>query len=393
MTTKNAALTFLNACFVEMGEGPKVGAARTAGRVVLLLVALYFFLVSIELLGASFKLLGRGFAEGLLRTTSNPLIGLFLGVLATSVVQSSSATTSIVVSMVAAGTLTIRNAVPIIMGANIGTTVTNTVVSLGHITRPVEFRRAFAGATVHDFFNLLAVVVFLPLEIATHYLEHAATFLQKVFAGVGGVKLVSPLKLFVKPCVHLVVRAVESIGLGHVAVALTCLALALITLFFTLSRIVRLMKLIVIGKFERLLHGYLFANPLRSFVLGLVFTAVVQSSSVVTSLVVPIVGAGILSVEQIFPYTLGANVGTTVTAIMASFVTQNPAAMAAAFVHLLFNISGIVVWYPLRTVPIELAKKLGEFAIRRRWLAISYIGVVFYVVPLLLAWVFRKGGG
>ncbi|RKZ27664.1 hypothetical protein DRQ26_02690, partial [bacterium] len=122
-----------------MKENKQTKHPQTLYKVILLVLFVYIFLVSIELLGGSFKLMGEGFAHQLLHTTSNPFIGLLMGIIATSLVQSSSVTTSIVVSMVAGGTLTIRHAIPIVMGANIGTTVTNTMVSMGHITRPVEF--------------------------------------------------------------------------------------------------------------------------------------------------------------------------------------------------------------------------------------------------------------
>jgi sodium-dependent phosphate cotransporter len=61
----------------------------------------------------------------------------------------------------------VSTAIPVIMGANIGTSVTNTIVSMGHVGNAEEFRRAFAGATIHDMFNWLSVIVFLPLEEIT----------------------------------------------------------------------------------------------------------------------------------------------------------------------------------------------------------------------------------
>jgi len=81
---------------------------------------LYLFFVSIELMEVAFKGFGKGFAEQLIATTSNPFVGLFVGILATSIVQSSSMTTSMLVGMVASGMITIPNAIPIVMGANIG---------------------------------------------------------------------------------------------------------------------------------------------------------------------------------------------------------------------------------------------------------------------------------
>ena len=88
-------------------------------QILQLVFFLYLFLVSIGLMGASFKIFGKGFAETLIATTSNPFVGLFIGVLATSLIQSSSSTTSIVVGMVGGGVLTVGNAIPIVMGANI----------------------------------------------------------------------------------------------------------------------------------------------------------------------------------------------------------------------------------------------------------------------------------
>ncbi|MBT4150331.1 MAG: hypothetical protein HOE46_08150, partial [Candidatus Marinimicrobia bacterium] len=95
-------------------------------KVVAILSILYMFLVSIGMIGLGFKGLGRGFAEQLLSSSAAPLIGLFIGILATSLIQSSSTTTSLVVGMVAAGTfgddpiLAVTAAIPYIMGANIG---------------------------------------------------------------------------------------------------------------------------------------------------------------------------------------------------------------------------------------------------------------------------------
>ena len=359
-------------------------------RVLGLVLFLYLFLLSIELMSSSFKMLGSGFAEGLFTLTSNPIIGLFIGILATSIVQSSSCTTSVVVGMVAAGVVPLRGAVPIIMGANIGTTVTNIIVSLAHITRPTEFKRAFAGAIVHDIFNLLSVIVLLPLESWTHYLEHGGVLLANIFSDIGGFKVASPLKIIVSPLAKYILSIFGGLIANHTLAGLLSLALALIVLFLSLVQIVKLMRRIVIGKVERLIHGYLFANALRSMVLGLIITAIIQSSSVVTSLAVPLVGAGILSIEQVFPYTLGANIGTTVTALLASLITQSPIAIAAAFVHLLFNLSGTAIWYPLRRVPITIAKKISNFVNKKRYLALVYLVIVFYGFPLLLIFLTQR---
>jgi sodium-dependent phosphate cotransporter len=267
------------------------------------------------------------------------------------------------------------------MGANVGTTVTNTLVSLGHITRRQEFDRAFSGAIVHDIFNLLAVAILFPLEMQTHYLERLSSLLASTFEGVGGLKLLNPLNVSVKPFARFV-----GDRLVHPPVILV---VALLLLFISLWLIVRKARGLALPKIEALLDGYLFSTALRSFILGALFTAAVQSSSITTSLVVPLVGAGLLTVERIFPYMLGANVGTTVTAILASFVTRNPVAIQVAFTHLLFNVSGICILYPVRRIPIAIAKKVGARCSGCRGYAVLWVVLIFLVVPLFLVLIAR----
>ena len=362
--------------FIFLGTGMKA-----LQKILLVLTLIWVFMFSISLMSHSLKMMGGGFARALLSSTANPFMGLFIGILATSLMQSSSCTTSIVVGMVAASTLPVRHAIPIVMGANIGTTVTNTVVSLGHITRRQEFDRAFAGAIVHDIFNLLAVAVLFPIEIHFHFLERFSLTLARGFAGVGGLVLVNPLNISVKP----LVRVTEEL-IVHPPIIL---ALAVFLLFLALAYIVKTARGLALPKIEALLDDYLFTTPLRAFVLGTLFTAMIQSSSITTSLVVPLVGAGLLSIEKIFPYTLGANLGTTVTAILASLVTRNPVAIQTAFTHLLFNACGVCIIYPVKRIPIGLAKGLGRRCSHSRKYAILWVVLAFYAIPLLLIMIVR----
>jgi solute carrier family 34 (sodium-dependent phosphate cotransporter) len=353
-------------------------------QVVLMAAVLYLFLVSIGLMGSSFKLFGTGLANQILRMTANPVVGLFAGILATTLVQSSSTTTSIAVGLVAAGGLSVAGAVPIVMGANIGTSVTATLVSLGHLTRKEEFRRALAGATVHDFFNVIAVLILFPLEIAFGFLQRLSEAVAAGFVGVGGLKVASPIKLAVGPTVA---QLIDLLG-GN---ATLCLLLSLALMYLSLKFMVDLARGLVVSRAERFLNRYLFGAPMMAMVFGMILTALVQSSSITTSLVIPLVGAGILSIEQIFPYTLGANVGTTVTAMLAALSTGNVAAVTIAFAHLFFNISGIVLVYPLRvvrSVPVRLALSVAAYTSRSRLAAVLCIVAFFYVLPgfVILMW-------
>ncbi|RME30053.1 MAG: Na/Pi cotransporter family protein, partial [Candidatus Zixiibacteriota bacterium] len=169
--------------------------ARLAG----VLLLLYLFIISIHLLGDSFKIAGKGFAAQVLSVTDNPLVGLLIGLLATAIIQSSSTTTSLIVTLAASGSLPFQAAIPMVMGANIGTSVTNTLVSMAHITHSDEFKRAFAGSTVHDFFNLCSVIVLLPLQVAFNIIGRSSRAVESLFEGFGGIKISSPLAAITKP--------------------------------------------------------------------------------------------------------------------------------------------------------------------------------------------------
>jgi len=361
---------------------------RLQGFLGVLLTAVYFlfllyvFFFSIELMSSAFKMAGRGFAEQLINMVSDPVAGLLLGFVATGIIQSSSTTTTIVVGLVASGALTIELAIPVIMGANIGTTTTNTLVSMGHVTRPAEFQRAFAASTVHDFFNLLAAFTILPLELLFHPVQKTAVFFQGLFAGVGGMNLASPLKAILHPAAEVV--------MGVIPRMLPLTILALLLLFVALQQMMKVMRGAVLTRMESLFDRVLFRNDAASFTLGMVATAAVQSSSATTSLVVPLAGTGVLTLKQIFPYTLGANVGTTITAILASFSTGSPAAVTVAFAHLTFNVFGIAIYYPLSVFPITLATKAGKLAARSRGSSIGVIVVYIALIFLPLLYIFFR---
>ncbi len=356
----------------------------TLARAVSIIAIIYAFLVSVSLLGTGFKMFGAGFSESLIATTSNPLVGLFIGILATSLVQSSSMTTSTVVGFVAAGMLSIENAVPIIMGANIGTTVTCAIVSLGHITRNEEFRRAFAAASVHDFFNVLAVIVLFPLELATGFLRKTALHLAGFLTGGQAVTFASPVKQVVKPVVKGIVHLLEGAAGNHAAILVTVVAVLL--LFGSLYLLVKRTKALALGRAEVVIDRVMGRSGLAGMAMGTGITAVIQSSSVTTSLLVPLAGAGVVKLEKIFPVALGANIGTTVTALLAS-LAGDARGLSIALVHLLFNLAGILLIYPskpIRNIPMALARRLADAAGRSKKNAAIFVIGLFYAVPGLL---------
>jgi sodium-dependent phosphate cotransporter len=369
----------------------------TPVRVVLVFAALYFFLVGIGSMSTAFKAMGGDYTETLLGTQANPLVSLFIGILATTLVQSSSTTTSIVVGLVAAGAIPLQSAIYMVMGANVGTTVTNTIVSLGHISHTVEYRRAFAAATVHDFFNLIVLLVLFPIEVFTGVLDQMSVFATDAFEGVGGTKLANPIKAATKPLITWIKDACLAISDEWGAMLLVVLGIVLT--FVMLFSMVKLLKSIMVARLENLFDRVLFRSPLLSLCFGFLLTVLVQSSSITTSVAIPLVGAGIITIRQVLPYTMGANIGTTMTALLASLAalaavddgdtTKAMLGLQLAFHHVLFNVVGVALLWNFRKLPIAMASGFAELAMRNRVFPIVYIILTFYVGPLIVVFLGR----
>ncbi|MCB9915185.1 MAG: Na/Pi cotransporter family protein [Planctomycetes bacterium] len=365
-------------------------------RLVLVLLLLGGFLVAIQCMGDAFKLMGEGASEALFENVKNPFAALAVGILATVLVQSSSTTTSMIVALVGSGELPLAYAVPMVMGANIGTTITNTLVSIGHVRQSAPFRRAFAAATVHDFFNLLCVVVLLPLELGTGALSHTAEFLTRHLAGAGGGSFHSPVKTAVKFAYKQVLHGLQGLGLEGTALAIAVLVLGIAMTFVCLIFITKNMRALIAGPLEAALNRSLGRSGLIGIVVGVLVTVAVQSSSITTSLLVPLCAAGILSLENAFPIMLGANIGTTVTALLASTAADSKEGLTIAIVHTLFNVVGTLIFFPvrrLRQVPIRLARQLAILASRNPLYVAGYVGGVFVLMPLAGIWIFNRLGG
>ncbi|KAK3095518.1 hypothetical protein FSP39_015589 [Pinctada imbricata] len=446
--------------------------------------------------GWSGETAGKVFKEN--HILSNPVAGLMIGVLATAIIQSSSTTISIVITMAGASIIPVRYTIPIVMGANIGTTVTNTVVSLVQIRDPKIFRRAFSGATVHDVFNCLTVLVLLPLEAATGYLYHMTKAITAAIPGGDQphAKKKDILKKITKPFIKLFVEAIlfvdkqkikdlaslktvdkdatllrrwcqyeyeevaavkdvvktfdkdsvnatflnslanttsnftiendgENVTLHWKEItfnlkriplrrctnlfALTnwsddvigiVLSLAsLLLIIFCLFVVVKLLNSIFRGTIARVVKKFInsdFPGKMAwltgyvAILIGTGLTMIIQSSSILTSTLTPLVGVGLLSTERMFPLTVGANIGTTLTGILAALAVpadKIPITLQVALAHLFFNISGMLLFYPippLRRIPIKLAKSLGNITARYRWFSVIYLVCVFFGIPALV---------
>ena len=360
---------------------------ETAPRLGLALAFLYLFLVGVKSLEAGISAFGGDFVDGVFASVVNPLAGLAAGILATVLVQSSSVTTATIVGLVGSGALPVETAVPIVMGANIGTTVTNTLASLGHVRQGPYFERAFAAATMHDYFNIIAVAILLPLEVAFGLVSTIATGAAESFGDLlprGGTGS-SPIKDAISAPVNWFEETIASLGWDSAAGAIL-LVTGLILIFSALWVITRQMKRVMSGRMETAINGILGKGAgIGALGVGLLMTMAVQSSSITTSLLVPLVAAGVLTLENAFPVTLGANVGTTITALLASLAADSSDALVIAMAHVTFNVIGILIIYPwpvLRRIPLWLAQVTAAAATRRKSLVAGYVVGLFVLLPL-----------
>ena len=353
------------------------------------LVLVYLLIAAVGIIGDGFKSASGEQAEKLFTFATNPVLGLIVGTAATALIQSSSTVSSIIVGLVAGG-LPVTTAVPMIMGANIGTSITNTLVSLGHIGDKNEFKRAFAAATIHDFFNLLSVIIFLPLEILFHPLERMSLFLAQNFYGGGSlsIKDLNFIKAATKPLVNLFKEVTHILPAPFDGLALIALGIGLI--FLTITLVGKLLKTLMVGRAKEILHTAIGKGPIASIVAGTFMTILVQSSSTTTSLMVPLAGSGVFGLAEIYPFTLGANIGTCITALLAATAVSGAEALPAleiALVHLLYNTFGVIVIYGipfLCRLPILSAETLAAVSSERKYIGFAYVIGVFFVIPGIL---------
>lgn len=429
----------------------------TVLRVPCLLVCLYLFICSLDILATSFRLMAGKAAGSIFRENPllmNPVVGLMMGVLFTVLVQSSSTCTSVIVSMVSSGVLTVEGAIPMIMGANIGTSLTNTLVSFSQLTDRDQFERAFAGATVHDCFNWLTVFVLLSLEVCTGYLfkltgwltEHLETVGSEDSYSIGSVNLLGTIT---KPLTDRVVQIQKAVlkcwalggcqddrllkiwcdnevksgefpslinatnlvneskercvfllnleGLSDLYLGLILFLVALLCLSTCLIFIVKLLHSLLQGTVADLakktinseVPGLPWLSGYIAILAGAVLTFLVQSSSVFTSTITPLVGIGLISVDRMYPLTLGSNIGTTTTALLASLSadpTMLRSSLQIALCHLTFNIHGIMLFYPIPAMrwPLGMCKVLGRTTAKYRWFALVYLALMFLIFPGLV---------
>lgn len=163
---------------------PFTGTTKQIINWIAVFVGVWLLLNGVGMIGDGFKLAAGDQAKELFSFAENPFVGLAIGIVTTAIIQSSSTTTSIVVGMIAGG-LPLEIAIPMLFGANMGTSVTSTLVALGLAGNKQQFRNGFSMATVHDFFNLIGISIFFTLEMFTGFLGKTASAVAPSLSGSG----------------------------------------------------------------------------------------------------------------------------------------------------------------------------------------------------------------
>ncbi|XP_063287849.1 sodium-dependent phosphate transport protein 2C [Pelobates fuscus] len=436
----------------------------------LLLGLLYLFICSLDVLSSAFQLVGSKLTNDIFSDNdvlSNPIAGLVIGVLVTVLVQSSSTSSSIIVSMVSSGILDVKSSIPIIMGVNVGTSVTSTLVSLAQSGNRNEFRRAFGGSAVHGMFNWMCVLVLLPIEIGTGYLYHVSKAIINSFNIYAGGDAPDILKVITRPFTYLIIQldsklvadsAIEvpdslikrwcvtnktvvlqnvsitnvtecdgifqcfdtengtvieknvtltenikqcthifaNVSLSDLEVGFILLIASLLVLCTCLILIVKLLNSVLKGQIATVIKKIINADfpfPFSwlsgylAILVGAVMTFVVQSSSVFTAAIVPLMGVGVISMKRAYPLFLGSNIGTTTTAVLAALASPAETlsnSVQVAFIHLFFNLTGLLLWFvvPFLRIPIKVAMIFGDITAKYRWFAVVYLLLSFLIIPL-----------
>jgi sodium-dependent phosphate cotransporter len=347
-------------------------------------VTLLFFILGIEIIVSSLQNAGEESINAILRATSNSFTAFFIGVVVTAMMQSSSTTTAITVALVASGTIQIHSGVCIVMGANLGTTITSMIVSFGFISEKKEFKRAVSASGYHFFFNLFTILILFPLELYNQFLSRLSLTITKYFfsnsapaALAEGVKAGS---LF-DPINHLL-QAVSPVF---------AVLFGLILIFSSILFFRRIISSLLKAQSPEAFSRFFFKNRVKSFIWGIITTAAIRSSTITTSVVIPIVSKRITSLKHASPFILGANLGTTITAFFAASLNQsNSNVMSIAMAHFLFNLIGVILFFPfpeIEKVVLFSAKSFAKISAAHKFVLLGFILATFFFFPFLMIYI------
>ena len=377
----------------------------------------YLFFLAIECMGRGMKTSFKEPLQHFLEANAEhftELVSFVIGILGTALIQSSSSVTSMSVVLVQEGVMPLMIAAGIVHGANLGTSVTSSVVAFATETRPLTgrpledlrtllfaprssgFTRAVGAAVVHDLFNIITVtgillLLELPFGIILRSSEAGARWLAEMTTSSDGLL---DLLAVISPATYTRPVSLGLLGAGIPGWALALVGLPL--LFVALKGFSARMKALVMEGVDltdlpQVGDTLLGRTPLDTFVRGVLVTIAVQSSSATTSMVVPLAAMGLFDVRKVFPFILGANVGTTTTALLAATGKLGQPGfhegMTIALCHLELNLLAVVlaVVVPgMSEAVLRAARTLADAVGQTPALLLVYLSMLCGVAPAVV---------
>jgi sodium-dependent phosphate cotransporter len=398
---------------------------------------LYFFFLGIELIGSSAQVIGGCMGGDLLSKTTSPVTCIALGILATSIFQSQSVTNIIIASFLDNG-ISVRQGIYISMGANLGSSVVSTIISFAHMTHKSSFERAVSGASVSDIYYMLTISVMLPLEAASGALYKISEAIvkdgltrnstwkgligfavsplskmivmvnQSTLNGLANGDIASCSSLYPVTCIDgdksyttcntAIIGCNEKTGscplffrespslqsdqlysLAPLAIGIALILICFHGMVYLINKMIVALPIEIIAEVSNV-------NSYIAMLLGCSFSLLCGSSSVAQTAIIPFTGAGVIDLEQMYPWSIGTGIGMSVFTMLASMAAGEVSFMKVAMANVFFHLFGMVLWYPipfLRSFPIHGALIVGIISSTWRILLFGYIGVVFVLIPLL----------
>lgn len=382
---------FTNPKFIAAGND--IVMLSTSGKIIRwigVVLSILMMLLGVGLIVDGVYNFGGRPVQDLFSLATHPLIGLGIGVLATAVLQSSSTTTALTVTAVGVGLVNVHVAIPIILGANIGTTVTAMLVSFSFIGRKTEFRRAFSSAALHSLFNILLVAIVLPIEMLFSPLERLSSAIATSLVG-AGVPTTDTGVVFTV----IFQPVLDFLGTGGLlgellnarVAAVVCLLVGTALILIGVRLVSAQLRTLMASTTRTLIRKSSGASDALGFATGVGATVALQASTVTVSSLLPFAAERSLKPRELLSITLGANVGTTVTSLVISMTLPGGFggfAVQAALVHMLFNVIGtllVLLIAPFRNLIIVLAEKLSLVAERSYTTSFTLIMVLYILLP------------
>jgi sodium-dependent phosphate cotransporter len=376
----------------------------------MILVGVFLFISSLEGVKSGFKLIFAEWQKGILDmigSTKAPITGLALGVIGTALVQSSSAVvaaTMVSMSTMVAGGLpldaSMRFGVPMVLGANIGTTITNTLVIFG-VRRGMttkEFGETIPAVIVDDVYEALTISLFFIIEMTTGLISNTVLWLGDIFTD--ALKMEQVFATFDKTIIDIIikepiVKPMSNLMTGFFGPRNGGFALFVIwfaIIIFSMGLITKGLENIIAMEWEDKVLAA-FRSPVRGFFTGFSITWLVGSSSIGSSLVIPFLATKVVNLKKAYPYLCGCNMATTVDlSQIYGYVAGGVVGMMLGSAHVLLNIMALLLWLvsPLRFVPVAISERLGKILVSNKNASLSLVAwviFVFFLMPLIVIYV------